>query len=58
MSLRENLLKICKTVRNEEPIMRPRERQRNRVTHGETVRVERSSISYKLVKTWINFFSE
>ena len=44
VSSRENSLKICKTVRNEEPTVRPWERQWNRVTHGETVRVERSVI--------------
>ena len=41
-SLRENPLKICKTVRNEEPTVRPWERQWNRVTHGEILRVKRS----------------
>ena len=42
VSLRENSLKICKTVRNEEPTVRTWERQWNHVTLGETVRVERS----------------
>ena len=38
----KNPLTICKPVRNEEPTMRPWERHWNRVTHGETERVERS----------------
>ena len=42
VSLRENSLKICKTVRNEEPTVRTWQRQWNHVTLGETVRVERS----------------
>ena len=42
VSLRESPLKICKTVRNEEPTVKPWERQWKRVTHSETVRVKRS----------------
>ena len=46
VSLGKNSLKSCATMRNEEPTMRPWEkRQWNRVTHGETMRVERSVIS-------------
>ena len=41
-SLRENPLKICKAVRNEEPTMRSWERQWNCVRQCETMRVERS----------------
>ena len=42
VSLGKNPLTICKPVRNEEPAVRPWERHWNRVTHGETERVERS----------------
>ena len=41
-SLAKNRLKICRTVRNEKATVRPWERQWNRVTHGETMRVKRS----------------
>ena len=43
VSMGKNLLKICKPVINEEPSVRPWERHWKRVTHGETVRVERSA---------------
>ena len=56
LGLGQNPLKICKTVRNEEPAVRPWERQWNRVTHGETVRVERSvrcgNIGVLCVEKW------
>ena len=42
VSLGKSPLKICKPVRNEEPTVRLWERHWKRVTHGETVRVERS----------------
>ena len=42
VSLGKNPLKLCKTVRNEEATVRPLERQWDHVTHGETLRVERS----------------
>ena len=38
----KNPLKICETVRNEEPAVREWEGQRNRATHGEIVRVGKS----------------
>ena len=51
---RENLLEICKSLRNEEATVRPWERQWSRVTHSETVRVERSDSFVWQKGTWIN----